>query len=453
MSNNVCVFDWRYGSREVRSLFTVENMVRTYIKVEIALLKALGSVGLAPPYCFSEIEECANKIDRMDIYRREAVMGHDIASLAFILGEKCGECGKYVHLGATSYDIVDTTWALILRDAINILRGKLRGIIEKLLELAKEHVHTYVIGRTHGQHALPITFGFKFANYAYELARSYERLVELEKRLIRLKMSGSVGTMASWGDKGFLIEDIVGKELCLEPHPITTQVALRDGFAELISVLAILASQLDRLALEIRELSRTEISEVYEAVERVGSSAMPHKRNRVIAERISGLAKIARSFVTAALENIALMHERDLTNSSSERILIPHAVLTLDQMLEDTSKMLSVIKIDKDKARINIDLTRGAVYSEILVTKLVEKGWARHEAYVKIKEISKAVYLREDLVKAILQDPELSKYFSENELLAILSPEYVTKNVEKLIERTLNHVQKIISTEYGKCTS
>ncbi|MEM1773476.1 MAG: lyase family protein, partial [Desulfurococcaceae archaeon] len=252
MSNNVCVFDWRYGSREVRSLFTVENMVRTYIKVEIALLKALGSVGLAPPYCFSEIEECANKIDRMDIYRREAVMGHDIASLAFILGEKCGECGKYVHLGATSYDIVDTTWALILRDAINILRGKLRGIIEKLLELAKEHVHTYVIGRTHGQHALPITFGFKFANYAYELARSYERLVELEKRLIRLKMSGSVGTMASWGDKGFLIEDIVGKELCLEPHPITTQVAPRDGFAELISVLAILASQLDRLALEIR---------------------------------------------------------------------------------------------------------------------------------------------------------------------------------------------------------
>ncbi|MEM3993688.1 MAG: lyase family protein, partial [Desulfurococcaceae archaeon] len=222
---------------------------------------------------------------------------------------------------------------------------------------------------------------------------------------------------------------------------------------ELISVLAILASQLDRLALEIRELSRTEISEVYEAVERVGSSAMPHKRNPVIAERISGLAKIARSFVTAALENIALMHERDLTNSSSERILIPHAVLTLDQMLEDTSKMLSVIKIDKDKARINIDLTKGAVYSEILVTKLVEKGWARHEAYVKIKEISKAVYLREDLVKAILQDPELSKYFSENELLAILSPEYVTKNVEKLIERTLNHVQKIISTEYGKCTS
>ncbi|MEM0318392.1 MAG: adenylosuccinate lyase [Candidatus Nezhaarchaeales archaeon] len=450
MSDNVCVFDWRYGSREVKNLFTVENIVKTYIKVEVALLKALGSIGLAPSHCFSEIEKCANNIDPMDIYRKEAIIGHDIASLAFILGEKCGECGKYVHLGATSYDIVDTTWALILRDAINILKRKLGGIIEKLLELAKEHAHTYVIGRTHGQHALPVTFGFKFANYAYELARSYERLVELEKRLIRLKMSGSVGTMASWRDRGFLIEDIIGKELGLEPHPITTQVAPRDGFAEFISVLAILASQLDRLALEIRELSRTEISEVYEAVERVGSSAMPHKKNPVIAERISGLAKIARSLVLVALENIVLMHERDLTNSSSERILIPHAVLTLDQMLEDTSKMLSVIKIDKEKARINIDLTKGAVYSELLVTKLVEKGWARHEAYMKIKEISETIRFKEDLVKAVLQDPKLSKYFSENELLSILNPEYATENVERIIERTLKYVQKIVSTEYKK---
>ncbi|MFZ8791694.1 MAG: lyase family protein [Thermosphaera aggregans] len=173
-------------------------------------------------------------------------------------------------------------------------------------------------------------------NYAYELARSYERIGEAEKRVLRLKISGSVGTMASWGDKGFIIERTMEKELGLQAHLITTQVAPRDGFAELVSIIAILSSQLDRLALELRELSRSEIGEVYESMQRGGSSAMSHKRNPVIAERISGLARIARGFVIPALKNIPLMHERDLTNSSSERILLPHLFLLIDQVLMDT---------------------------------------------------------------------------------------------------------------------
>jgi adenylosuccinate lyase len=453
MIDNVCVFNWRYGSPELRRLFTVENIVKNYIRVEVALLKALGEAGIAPSQCFLEVEKCANEIDPMEIYRREAVIGHDIAALSFILGEKCGECGKYVHLGATSYDIVDTAWALILRDALNIIRRKLKNVIEKTGKLALEHADTYVIGRTHGQHALPITFGFKFANYVYEFSRSYERLVELEKRLVRLKMSGSVGTMASWGDKGFLIEEHVGRELCLEPHQITTQVAPRDGFAELAAAFAILASQLDRLALEVRELSRTEISEVYEAVERVGSSVMPHKRNPVTAERISGLAKVARSLVAAALENIVLMHERDLTNSSSERVIIPHILLTVDQMLEDTIKLLSVIRIDEEKARFNLDLTRGAVYSELVVAKLVEKGWARHEAYMKVKKIVENLH-GEDLVEAILRDPDLSSCFTESELRSTLNPEYATRNTKKLIERALNYAQRTVSeASPSKCSN
>ncbi|MEM2025957.1 MAG: lyase family protein, partial [Desulfurococcaceae archaeon] len=277
MAEHVCVFDWRYGSQEARRLFTVANIVRTYVNVEVALLKGLVLAGLAPARCYEEIKECEEKLKPVEIYEMELLTGHDIASLAFILGERCGECGKFIHLGATSYDIVDTAWALILREALLIIKDKLKRVINTLIDLAEKYVDDYVIGRTHGQHALPITFGFKFANYAYELSRSYERLIELENRLVKLKMSGSVGTMASWGEKGILIEEMVGKELCLEPHPITTQVAPRDSFAELAVDLAILGSQLDRLALEARELSRTEIGEIYEAVQRIGSSAMPHK--------------------------------------------------------------------------------------------------------------------------------------------------------------------------------
>lgn len=444
MNSHLCVFEWRYGSPEIRRLFTVENIIKTYLKIELALMKALGALGLAPAHCYSEVEKCVSKLDPMEVYKREFVTGHDIASLALIIGEMCGECGKYIHLGATSYDIVDTAWSLILRDALNIIKEKLKYLIKKLTVLAEEHTYTYVIGRTHGQHALPVTFGFKFANYTYELARSYERLLELEKRVIKLKMTGSVGTMASWGNKGFAVEDLVGRELNLEPHLITTQIAPRDGYAELVSVLAIIASQLDRLALEIRELSRTEISEVYEDVERMGSSAMPHKRNPVIAERISGLAKVARSFITVAMENIPLMHERDLTNSSSERIIIPHSILTLDQILDDTIKLITSIRIDADQARKNIELTRGAAYSELLVVKLVEKGWARHEAYKKIREITRKLSRTENLISAVLKDPLLSKYFTENELTEVMSLDYATQNIYKLIVRALDYAKKVI---------
>lgn len=445
MEERVCPFEWRYGSPDMRKLFTVENIVKTYVRVEVALMKALGEVGLAPPHCYLELMKCSETLDPADIYARELVTGHDIASLAFILGEKCGECGKYVHLGATSYDVVDTAWAIILKDALSLVRERLRRVIERLAELSEKYAGTLVVGRTHGQHALPVTFGFKFANYAYELARSYERLLELEKRVLRIKMSGSVGTMAAWGEKGLLVEESVSRELGLPPHPITTQVVPRDGLAELVSSLAILASQLDRLALEVRELSRTEIGEVYEGVERVGSSAMPHKRNPVTAERVSGLAKVLRALVVTALENVPLMHERDLTNSSSERFLIPHALLVVDQMLEDTYSMLASLIIDEERAARNIELTRGAIYSELLVVKLVEKGWSRHEAYFKVREVVSRIGEKGDIARAVAEDPDLSKYLSPEEVASLASPEYATRNVRLLIKRALIHVREVLN--------
>ena len=357
--SNVCVFEWRYGSEEMRKLFRVESIVKRYIDVELAIMKGLEEAGLAPKGCSEKIRECVYSISPSEIYSREAILGHDIAALTYIAGERCGECGKYFHLGATSYDIVDTAWALIIRDALAIVKKRLWRVIEKLIELSIKYRDTLMAGRTHGQHALPITLGFKFANYVYEFSRSLERLCELEKRVVRSKISGAVGTMAAWGSKGIVVESVASKELGLEPHAISTQVAPRDGFAELVSALAILASQLDRFALEVRELSRTEIGEVYESLKRVGSSTMPQKRNPVTAERISGLAKVVRAYVVTALENIPLMHERDLTNSSSERFLIPHVFLAIDQMLLDMEKLLNILHIDEEAMRRNLEKTRG----------------------------------------------------------------------------------------------
>lgn len=440
---HICPLEWRYGSGDMRSIFTISNIVRTYIEVEIALMAGLARAGIAPAHCIEALKKCSEGLEPHEIYRLEEVTGHDIASLAYILGERCGECGRYVHLGATSYDIVDTSWAILVGRALELVKRKLRRILEAISKLAIEHRDTIMVGRTHGQHALPITLGFKLANYVYELSRSYERICEAEKRIIRSKFSGAVGTMAAWGDKGFDVEKGASEYLRIDPHAISTQVAPRDGFAELISILAILASQLDRLALEVRELSRTEIGELYESEERIGSSTMPHKRNPIVSERISGLAKILRSLVIASLENIPLMHERDLTNSSSERILIPHAFLVIDQMLEDTTKMLKVLRIDVKKMAENLELSRGAIMSESIMIRLVEKGMPRHIAHRMLSEITRDLGDR-SLMEALIANPEISKYLSREEIANALDPRRYVGKYRELIDRAIKYMEKTV---------
>ncbi len=440
---HVCPLEWRYGSSDMRSIFTISNIVRTYIEVEIALMAGLARAGIAPAHCIETLKKCAEDLEPHEIYRLEEVTGHDIASLAYILGERCSECGRYVHLGATSYDIVDTSWAILVGRALELVMSKLSIILKTISKLAIEYRDTIMVGRTHGQHALPITLGFKLANYVYELSRSYERLCQARKRVVKSKFSGAVGTMAAWGEKGFEVEKGASEYLGIEPHIISTQVAPRDGFAELISILAILASQLDRLALEVRELSRTEIGELYEAEERVGSSTMPHKRNPTLSERISGLAKILRSLVLASLENIPLMHERDLTNSSSERILIPHAFLTIDQMLEDTIRLLRVLRIDTEKMKENLMLTRGAIMSESIVIRLVEKGLPRHAAHKMLSEITKNLGNR-SLADALITNTEISRYLSSEEIKEASDPRNYLGKYRELIDRAIDYMEKVL---------
>ncbi|MEM2826362.1 MAG: adenylosuccinate lyase [Sulfolobales archaeon] len=440
----VCPLDWRYGSEEMKKLFRVDNLIRNYVNVEVAIMAGLEEAGLAPRGCADAVHRCSSHLDASEVYRREVALGHDIASLAYILGESCGECGKYVHLGATSYDVVDTAWALIIRDALGIVRSKLKEVIDKLSKLAREHRDDLMIGRTHGQHALPITAGFKFANYVYEFTRSYERLVEVEKRVVKSKISGAVGTMAGWLGRGLIVEEAASRYLGLEPHTISTQVAPRDGFAELIAALAILASQLDRFALEVRELSRTEIGEMYESEARVGSSAMPHKRNPVTAERISGLARIARSLCVAALENIPLMHERDLTNSSAERILIPHAFLVVDQMLEDANRLVRVLSIDREAMLNNLAVTKGAIMTEAVTIRLVQKGVPRHEAHRILMEVTRAMKPGETLEQALRNHEVLSKYLTADEIKELVNPAKYLGNYLELIERGLRYSEKVM---------
>ncbi len=428
----ICPFDWRYGSSEMRRIFDLGSRVQYMVRVELALLKALMKVGMIPQ---CEIREVHVKPE--EVAKVEKEIGHDIMALAIVLEEKLGECGKYVHLGATSYDIVDTAWALQIRDALNVTLKKLKIVIEELKSLTLKYKNLVMVGRTHGQWALPITLGFKIANYVYELSRSYERLIESGKRVVRLKLSGAVGTMAAWGHKGLEIERFVSEELGLEPHAITTQVAPRDGFAEIIANLAILASQLDRFAIEIRELSRPEIGEVIEGVGRgqVGSSTMPHKANPVTAERISSLAKYLRALPVTSFENIPLWHERDLSNSANERIIIPHAFLAIDEILESTIKLIKKLRVNEERIKRNLKEACKYNLAEALMVKLVlEKGMKRSDAHRIVMEKIRDGKTIEEIARELgVRPPTCEEYLGETENLI----ERALRYAEEVTKRTL----------------
>ncbi|RLE49357.1 MAG: adenylosuccinate lyase [Candidatus Methanomethylicota archaeon] len=442
----VCPLEHRYGSIEMRTIFSNENILRKRLQVEVALAYGLAAAGFISFEEAKKIEEASAKVKLERIEELEKVLGHDIMALATSLAEAAESFGRGVHLGATSYDIVDTAWALIFRDALKIVKSKLKSILSMLMEYSKRYEDLMMVGRTHGQHALPITLGFKFANYVYELSRSLERIVESEKRLIRGKLSGAVGTMAAWGNKGLVVEAEALKRLGLKPHVISTQVAPRDGFAEIISALAILSSQLDRFAVEVRELMRPEIDELAEGVGvRVGSSTMPQKKNPVTAEKISGLAKVLRALTLTSLENIPLWHERDLTNSSSERILFSHVMLIIDEQLDSTISLLKNLIIKPESMRKNLEISGGAIMAEAIMVALVKKGMLRHEAHKLLREIERKAELNGISFKeALFGDPEAQRYLSREELEELLKPEKYLGLNKELIERALQYANEVL---------
>ncbi len=441
----VCPLDWRYGSKEMRELFDKESILKTRLEVEVALLKALRDIGLVSDNDVKEVEEKTKEVTSNEVEELESKLGHDVMAMVVALAEKSKDSGRFIHFGATSYDIVDTANAIIIGRALNMVKSKLIDILDILSNYSDKYRNVIMVGRTHGQHALPITLGFKFANYLYEFSRSLERIVDTEKRVIRLKMGGAVGTMAGWGERGIEIEQSVSKYLGISPHVISTQVAPRDGFAEVISDLAILSAIAERFALEVRELMRPEINEIGEGVgERVGSSTMPQKENPVTAEKITGLSRIIRSFVSASIENIPLWHERDLTNSSAERILFSHSFIIIDEILNSVIELLRNLRINTQNMERNLHLTRGQIMAESLMINLTLKGMPRHKAHKLVSEIAREV--RSDgisFIEASLKDHDVGKVFNRDELEKILDPRNYLGEYNQLIERSINYYKKL----------
>ena len=302
---------------------------------------------------------------------------HDIASLVRALSEVCGRSGAFVHLGATSYDIVDTANALQLKDAIAVFEKRLEEFKMILQGQAAKHKNTIMIGRTHGQHALPITLGFKFAVWGYEVNRHLERLNECKKRVLAGKVSGAVGTQAGLGEHAEQIQALVMKRLGLSTAEISTQIVQRDRYAELICIYAMVASSLENFATEIRELQRPEIGELFESFEtekQVGSSTMPHKQNPEICERICGLARIVRSLITPALEDMITWHERDLSQSSAERFILPESSILLDYILSLMCNIVANLRVDSKRMVQNLSLTEGRAMSESVMMALTQKS-------------------------------------------------------------------------------
>ncbi len=421
----LCPIDFRYGRPKMKSIFEEETRLQRLLDVEASLARAEAKAGLIPEAAAKEISKHATtkEVTVARVTELEKETRHDIMAVVLALTEASGtEPGKYVHFGATSNDISDTATALQLRDAIAIVDADLEGLAQALAGLARRHKGTVMLGRTHGQAATPITFGLKMAVYAAEVERHRERLVEMTKRVVVGKMSGAVGTGAAFGPRALEIQAAVMADLGVGVDEASTQVVGRDRYAEFIAVLANVASSLEKFATEVRNLQRNEIGEAAEAFEgkkQVGSSTMAQKENPVNAENVVSLARVVRSLVIPAYENVALWHERDLTNSASERILIPHACVLLDEMLARSTEVFRSLRVYPDRMKQNLEATKGQVMSESVMIALTRKGMGRQEAHrlvrdVALKARAKGVHLKDALkadkkVRAVLTDKEIDE--------------------------------------------
>jgi adenylosuccinate lyase len=425
----LCPIDFRYGRPKMKGIFEEETRLQRLLNVEAALARAEAKVGLIPREAAAEIAAKATtkhvSVKRVEELERET--RHDLMAVVLALTEACaGNAGKYVHLGATSNDIQDSATALQLRDAIRIVEEDLEDLVDAFADLASKHKKTIMLGRTHGQAAVPITFGLKIAVFASEVARHRERLRQAAPRVVVGKMSGAVGTGAAFGPRAEDIQSSVMADLGLGVEEAATQVVGRDRHAEFIAVLANIAASLEKFCTEVRNLQRTEIGEVAEAFEakaQVGSSTMAQKENPVVSENVCSLARIVRSLVTPALENVPLWHERDLTNSAAERILIPHACVLIDEMLARTTEVFRTLRVYPDRMKANLEATKGQVMAEAVMMALAAKGLGRQEAHKVVREAALIARTKGvSLEHALLEDPKVTKIVGKKELDAAMDP-------------------------------
>ncbi len=444
----LCPIDFRYGRPQMKRIFEEEARLQRLLDVEAALARAESKVGLVPREGAAEITKKATTkfvtVKRVEELERET--RHDLMAVVLALTEACaGDAGKYVHLGATSNDIQDSATALQLRDAIRVIEEGLDGLVDAFSDLATKHKKTIMLGRTHGQAAVPITFGLKVAVFASEVARQRERMRQATPRIVVGKMSGAVGTGAAFGPQALDIQTSVMTELGIGFEEAATQVVGRDRHAEFIGILANLAASLEKFCTEVRNLQRTEIGEVAEAFEaksQVGSSTMAQKENPVASENVCSLARIVRSLVTPALENVPLWHERDLTNSAAERILIPHACVLIDEMMAKTTEIFRTLRVFPDRMKANLEATKGQVMAEAVMMALVAKGLGRQEAHKLVRDAAqnartRGIHLRE----ALLAEARISKLLSKSEVETAMDPTAYLGQSTAIIDATLKRLR------------
>ncbi|MBD3389416.1 adenylosuccinate lyase [Candidatus Micrarchaeota archaeon] len=435
----VSPLDSRYKT-EMTPVFDEENKLRKWMEVEVALAKAHALLGHIPEEAPGAIEAGMEKVKVERAQEIEAEIHHDLMAMVRALSEQSGEYGGYIHIGATSYDIEDTATALIFREAIEVLENRLKTLNSKLKTLAKAHKKTVCIGRTHGQHANPTTYGMKFAVYYQEIKRNLKRLEEAKETISVGKMSGATGTMAAFGREGIQMQELVMEELDLKPAKISTQVIQRDRHAQVLCTLGIIAGTLEKMAKEIRNLSRPEMGELSEPFgkKQVGSSTMPHKRNPHKSERICSLARVVRANVQTALENIPLEHERDLTNSANERFIFPESFIVTDYMAKQMAAILEGLEFYSENIQRNLELTKGLVMAERVMMALVEKGMSRQEAHEAVREVAQKAFREKKSLREALSESEAGKQFSEKELDGLMDPSTYLGKAEEIVDSALD---------------
>lgn len=424
----------RYSREEMQKIFSEKNKYQKWLDVELAVVKARMKLGEVPKEAYKQIKKKAS-FDVERIKEIEKVTRHDMLAFIENINENIGEHSKYVHEGITSNDIKDTGLALQLVDALYLIKEDLSELKKKIKEKAILHKHTVMIGRTHGIHAEPITFGLKLAVWFQEVNRHIDRIKQLEKTIKVGQISGAVGTYATINPE---VEKIVMEELDLKASLFTNQILQRDRHADLVSRLSLVAASLEKFSTEIRNLQRTDILEVEENFSKgqKGSSAMPHKKNPIVSERISGLARVIRGNMIPAFENVNLWHERDLTHSSVERIILPDSFILLDYMLVKFTDLLDNLKVNKDIMKENINKTNGLIFSQKVMLSLIDKGLNREKAYELVqKNAMKSWDNNKSFKKMIENDSEVMSYLSKEELNNIFDYNSFIKEVDFIFER------------------
>lgn len=424
----------RYTLPEMGKIWTDQHRLELWQKIEIAACEGWAQLGKIPMEAVKVIREKAS-FSWERVQEIEEVTHHDVLAFLTNMAEYIGDEAKYVHLGLTSSDVLDTALSLQMVEATDILLDKMDKLEAVLRQRALEHKDTLMMGRTHGIHAEPITMGLKFALWFEEIKRQKRRL-EFAREEIRVgKISGAVGTFANIEPE---VEEWVCQSLDLNPAPVSTQILQRDRHAFYMTTLAGIAATLDKIATEIRNLQRTDVHEVEEpfAKGQKGSSAMPHKKNPITAERICGLARVIRGNAQTALENVALWHERDISHSSAERVILPDSTIALDYMLQKMIKLIEGVRVFPDQMQANIDKVVGLIFSQRVMLTLVGKGMSRETSYAWVQRNAlKAWETKEPFKNLVSNDPEIRKYLTEQEIGELFDYSYHTKHVDTIFKR------------------